>query len=95
MCFEDDDWGDESEEVFDQEKVQEELIEKARGIVADFYSSGAADEHKENKKHDEHCEYRTSSEHRIAIQTLQLEKLLDQYDDLREFPHGDLLEINL
>ncbi len=99
MCFEDDgwddDWGGESEEARDKEKVQAELIEKARGIVADFYSSGAVDEHEENKKYDEHCEYRTSSEHRISSQTLQLEKLLDQYDAQRESPHGDLTEIGL
>lgn len=99
MCFEDDgwddDWGDESEEVRDQEKAQAELIEKARRIVEDFHSSGEAEEHEENKKYDDNCEYRTSSEHRIATQTLQLEKLLDQYDDLRGSPHGDLTEIDL
>lgn len=99
MCFEndgwDDDWGDESEEACDQENAQAELIEKARRIVEDFHSSGAAGEHEENKKYDENCEYRTSSEHRIATQILQLEKLLDEYDDLRSDFYGDLTEVGL
>lgn len=99
MWFEDDhqdEWDAESERD-DEPSTEgsEEIIEKAREIVADFYSSGASDEHDENKRYDEHCEYRTSSENRIAEQILQLEKVLAEYDQAYSDPYRDFVEMDV
>lgn len=91
-----DDWEEDQEEHDDAFEDLEEWIEKARGFVSDFYSSGQADEH-EQQKSSEHYqdEYRETMACTMAEQILQLEKLLEQYDELQESSHGDLLEIDL
>ncbi|VGO19460.1 hypothetical protein [Pontiella sulfatireligans] len=99
MWFDDDsqdEWGSENydPESSDSED-SEEIIDKAREIVADFRSSGAADEHMENKRHDDHCEYRTSGENRIAEQILQLEKILEEYDQAYSDPYKDFVELDV
>ncbi|MDF7822809.1 hypothetical protein P4B35_02190 [Pontiellaceae bacterium B12227] len=99
MWFEDDlldEWDAESDRYDEPSaKGSEEIIEKAREIVADFYSSGEADEHEENKRYDEYCEYRTSSENRIAEQILQLEKVLEGYDQAYHDPYKDFVELDV
>lgn len=99
MWFEDDHHNEWDIEIDDAEGANsedsEEIIEKAREIVADFYYSGEADEHEENKRCDEHCEYRTSSENRIAEQILQLEKILDEYDQAYSDPYKDFVELDV
>ncbi|VGO23202.1 hypothetical protein [Pontiella sulfatireligans] len=78
-----------------KEKSSEDFINKAREIVDDFHSSGAFDEHEKNKRIDEHCEYRTSSDNRIAEQILQLEKVLEEYDQAYSDPYRDFVELDV
>lgn len=99
MWFEDesqDEWDTENNDAGESDSEDSEVvIEKAREIVADFYSSGAMDEHEENKRYYEHCEYRTSSENRIAEQVLQLEQVLEEYDRAYSDPYRDFVELDV
>ncbi|VGO13877.1 hypothetical protein PDESU_02434 [Pontiella desulfatans] len=100
MWFDDDsqnDWTDDRDDYKNSNKEDNanDMLDKAREIVAEFYSSGVFNEHAENKRHDENNEYRTSSENRMSEQILQLEKILEEYDQAYSDPYRDFVELDV